>query len=63
VRIRNQDVLSEKTGAEKLQIPATDPTVRLACQTFVFADTEVQTFPRVRGAWMDHACYQHLIEE
>lgn len=63
VRVRNQAALSVKTGAETSKIPQTDPTVRLACQTFAFEDCEVQTFPRVRQSWMDHACYQHLIQE
>jgi len=63
VRVKPQEVLSEKTAAEIAKIPATDPTVRLACQTFVFGDCEVQTFPRPRQGWMEHKCYQHLIEE
>lgn len=63
VRVKPQDVCSEKTGAEIAKLPATDATVRLACQTFVYGDCEVQTFPRPRQGWMEHKAYQHLIEE
>ena len=63
VRVSSQDVVSERTAAEKAKIPASDPTVRLACQTFAFGDCDVVSFPRVRQSWMDHSCYQHLIEE
>ena len=63
VRVTPQSVLSEATKAETMKIPATDETVRLACQTFAFDNCEVRTFPRVRQAWMDHPCYQHLVEE
>ena len=63
VRVKPQEVLSPKTTAEVAKLPATDPTVRLACQTFVFGDCEVQTYPRPRQGWMEHKVYQHLIEE
>ena len=63
VRVKPQELLSPKTGAEIAKLPQTDPTVRLACQTFVYGDCEVQTFPRPRQGWMEHKCYQHLIEE
>ena len=63
VRVKPQEVLSAKTGAEIAKLPATDATVRLACQTFIYGDCEVQTFPRPRQGWMDHKVYQHLIEE
>src|SRR5262245_57952176 len=46
VRVKPQEVCSERTAAEVRKLPATDPTVRLGCQTFVFGDCEVQTFPR-----------------
>lgn len=63
VRVKPQDVLSAKTKAEEAKLPQTDPTVRLACQTFVFGDCEVQSFPRPRQGWMEHKAYSHLIEE
>jgi ferredoxin len=63
VRVPQQEVLSERTRAEKSKIPVSDPTVRLACQAFAFDDCDVQTFPRVRQSWMEHKCYQHLVEE
>ena len=63
VRVKPQEVLSPRTKAEIAKLPATDPTVRLACQTFAYGDCEVQTFPRPRQGWMEHKCYQHLIED
>jgi ferredoxin len=63
VRVKQQEVLSERTPAEQFKIPPTDPTVRLACQTFVYGDCEVRTFPRVRQGWMEHKVYKHLVEE
>ena len=63
VRVKPQSAVSEKTPAEVAKLPATDDTVRLACQTFAFGDCEVQTFPRARQGWMEHRCYQHLLEE
>ena len=63
VRVVQQDRLSDKTRAERTRIPETDPTVRLACQTAPYGDVDVQTFPRVRQGWMQHQCYQHLVEE
>jgi ferredoxin len=54
VRVKPQEVLSAETGAEIAKLPQTDPTVRLACQTFAFGDCEVQTFPRPRQGWMEH---------
>jgi len=63
VRVKPQNVLSERTPAEISKLPQTDDTVRLACQTFVYGDCEIQTFPRPRQGWMQHKVYQHLIEE
>ena len=63
VRVKPQNVLSEKTAPEVAKLPQTDPTIRLACQTFVYGNCEVQTYPRPRQGWMEHKVYQHLIEE
>ncbi len=63
VRVHNQEVASEPTKVEKAKIPQTDPSVRLACQCFVYGDCEVQSFPRVKQGWMQHKVYQHLVEE
>ena len=63
VRVKPQEILSARTKAEIAKLPQTDPTVRLACQTFVYSKCEVQTFPRPRQGWMEHKVYQHLIEE
>jgi len=63
VRVEEQDVLSERTGAELRKIPATDPTARLACQTYAYGDCTVKTYPRVRQGWMEHKVYQHLAED
>lgn len=63
VRVYQPDAVSPHTSAEELKIPATDRRVRLACQCLVQGDVEVLSFPRVRQGWMEHACYQHLIEE
>lgn len=63
VRVKPQEVLSPRTKAELAKLPQTDPTLRLACQTFVYGKCEVQTFPRPRQGWMEHKVYQHLIEE
>jgi ferredoxin len=63
VRVKPQQVLSERTKAEIAKLPQTDPTIRLGCQTYVYGNCEVQTYPRPRQGWMEHKCYQHLIEE
>ncbi len=63
VRVRQQDLLSPRTRAETAKLPETDPTLRLACQTACYGDVDVQTFPRPRQGWMEHPCYQHLIED
>ena len=56
-------MLSERTKAEIAKLLQTDPMIRLGCQTYVYGNCEVQTYSRPRQGWMEHKCYQHLIEE
>ncbi len=62
VKVNDHRALSPKTLKEEKQVAWEGKAYRLACQTQILDDVEVETNPRKAAGWMNHPTYRKMKE-